>query len=99
MQVASKSSACFFDRFFECDLREEGSEDPGESLEEAPRELRETLRETLEGPGEAPGGCSAGPGCPGMLGERPGRPRERLGERPTDPPELRGAPRENAGSL
>ena len=97
-RVASKSFACFFDCFFECYLRKEGSEDPGESLEEAPRKSRETLREPLERSGKAPGQCSAGPGCPGRLRERPGGPWELFGERPGDPRDVLGAPRENAGS-
>ena len=96
--VASKSFACFFDRFFERYHRKESSEDPGESLEEAPRELRESLREPLEGPGEAPGGCSAGSGCPGKLRERPGKPREALGDRPGDPRELLRASQKSAGT-
>ena len=96
--VALKIFAGFFDRFFERYNRKEGSADPGESLEEAPRNFREAHRESLAGPGEAPGGCSASLGWPGRLRERPGAPREALGERPGEPREFLAAPRESAGN-
>ena len=104
MLLASKSFACFFDRFFERLLRKEGSEDPGESFEEAPRELRETFRDPLEAPGRlrevvrhargAPESFGSGQEGPGRLWESVRRPPGILGGAPRECREPLGELRE-----
>ena len=102
--MASKSFANFFDRFFERYLRKEGSEDPGESFEEAPRELRETLREPWQAVGKLREAVRQARGAPEGFGsghEGPGKLWESVPETPGNswgrPERVAGTPRRAPG--
>ena len=72
MLVASKSFACFFDRFFESYLHKGSPGQLGGRPGEAPREPQGCPRKPPEGlgrpPGEGSGGCRKTPGAPEGFG-------------------------------